>query len=548
MKLSSENLIYFVECRKATKRFSSARPNNLDELRESISEKFDLKDTNFTLQIKDADFQIMCEVEDIDQLYGGGKVVVNVQEPPQTESAKAVDDEMVLDLQNQLAELQKQNLGLQRQVDAYQPVEQRGIPEGFHVWIKGLPYSTTPKHISDFFRDFAIVDSGIWMLQEYGNKKPRGEALVTFATEADQQGALAKDRDEIEGRWIEVKEAKERLFNRYQKIMEGSQLLAVQNLQTRYLAKLRGFEWTHTEEDVEKFLDPVKPVKIWVIFTKQGSNGGVVYVELADEKALQQTLAKKKQILGERYIDVWEANEDEFKFELAQMCGSEVKSDKYNAGCRNLRMDGIPRDANDQDIAKFFRRVGVLPIRIHRKNTGENAYVEFLTAEQCKIALTKNHHHIGDRYITLKAAPSSEISERVPQHAAPLGFDERSHQSHSSHSSYRPERQQQSWGKSRERYDPYGRRETDAAVQPNATVKLSGLPYTATKEDIIRFFGNGLSYMPESIKVLMKNGKSTGTGRITFESVEEAQRAIAEKQNQYIGTRFIHLSYWKMFH
>eukprot|EP00493_Phyllostaurus_siculus_P027336 UN27683 len=32
--------------------------------------------------------------------------------------------------------------------------------------------------------------------------------------------------------------------------------------------------------------------------------------------------------------------------------------------------------------------------------------------------------------------------------------------------------------------------------------------------------------------------------RITFESVEEAERAIKEKHGQYVGDRWIRLSYW----
>merc|ERR1711941_211401 len=101
------------------------------------------------------------------------------------------------------------------------------------------------------------------------------------------------------------------------------------------------------------------------------------------------------------------------------------------------------------------------------------------------------------------------------------------------------------------RYSPYGssRGTTYGSREapPNATVKMSGLPYEATKSEIIKFFGSMLKMIPESIKILQKNGKSTGTGRITFESVEEATRAIEMKNGSYIGGRYINLSYWKQF-
>jgi len=537
-----DNIIFFVECKKTTKRFSGTKPTNLTELKDLIFQKFpDVGEQR--IQIKDADFQVLCDLEDVEQLYSGAKLII--EESMEIESRK-VDDATMTQLQNEMEQLRKENFQLRNQIEQQQPTDQRIIPEGFHVRLSGIPFQVTNEEMKNFFSEQKVVEDGVWILREYLTTMSRGEALVTFATEADRDAALKKHRQNMGSRWVEVREAIEGDFKRYQKIVEGYRLLAYPTFHKRYMAKMQGFEWKHTEEDIEKFVHPIVPLKIHIIYTKRGKNSGNVYVELSDAKALEQVLGKKKEYVDERWIDIWEAEESKFKLDVAQMCGCEIK-EEFAPGCRNLKMDGIRREAVDQDIAKFFRSVGVLPIRIHRKTTGENAFVEFLSEDECKIAMTKNNQHIRDRYVTLMPVTSEEVSRVVPQAVAPLGFHSR-HLDRARHSSYRPGRDRTNSS----RYEPYEKPgksysgSYSSPNPPNATVKMIGLPYEVTKKEITQFWG-GFNFIPDSIKILEKNGKSTGTGRITFESVEEATRAIEQKNNNYIGERYIALSYWKQF-
>ena len=73
-------------------------------------------------------------------------------------------------------------------------------------------------------------------------------------------------------------------------------------------------------------------------------------------------------------------------------------------------------------------------------------------------------------------------------------------------------------------------------------VKLSGLPYDASAEEIIGFF-EGYELRPESLK--MDPPRSAGTGsssaRIKFTSAKEASRAVRELDRKNLRNRWIGL-------
>ena len=78
------------------------------------------------------------------------------------------------------------------------------------VKMRGLPFKVKERHIKDFFAPLRILD--IRMIKN--NKgKPTGCAFVDFASENDITEALKRDRDCIEGRYIELFRDKEQQSN-----------------------------------------------------------------------------------------------------------------------------------------------------------------------------------------------------------------------------------------------------------------------------------------------------------------------------------------------
>ena len=75
------------------------------------------------------------------------------------------------------------------------------------IKMRGLPFKVKEKHIKDFFAPLRLLD-----LRMIENKegKPTGCAFVDFGSENDIKEALKRDRDCIQGRYIELFRDKEK--------------------------------------------------------------------------------------------------------------------------------------------------------------------------------------------------------------------------------------------------------------------------------------------------------------------------------------------------
>lgn len=72
-------------------------------------------------------------------------------------------------------------------------------------------------------------------------------------------------------------------------------------------------------------------------------------------------------------------------------------------------------------------------------------------------------------------------------------------------------------------------------------VRMRGLPYNITKQDILMFF-SGYDIMPDSVIIgEMNNGKKTGEGVILFKNEQQAEKAVSERNGATIGKRWIEL-------
>jgi len=78
-------------------------------------------------------------------------------------------------------------------------------------------------------------------------------------------------------------------------------------------------------------------------------------------------------------------------------------------------------------------------------------------------------------------------------------------------------------------------------------LKLRGLPFSATKEDIVTFFADRSLDFPlaplthDSIHIVQgADGRATGTAFVEFLNPDDAKRAMV-KDRQVLGTRYIEL-------
>ncbi|CAG9465185.1 unnamed protein product [Pedinophyceae sp. YPF-701] len=81
----------------------------------------------------------------------------------------------------------------------------------------------------------------------------------------------------------------------------------------------------------------------------------------------------------------------------------------------------------------------------------------------------------------------------------------------------------------------------EAVKDDGSTVYMKGLPYQATQDDIIKFF-SGFRVEPDTL-LLGKNrqGQFSGCAWVSFDSPEEATRAINNLSGKYLGSRYVEI-------
>mmetsp|Transcript_21434 Transcript_21434/g.63459 ORF Transcript_21434/g.63459 Transcript_21434/m.63459 type:complete len:95 (+) Transcript_21434:3-287(+) len=71
------------------------------------------------------------------------------------------------------------------------------------------------------------------------------------------------------------------------------------------------------------------------------------------------------------------------------------------------------------------------------------------------------------------------------------------------------------------------------------TLRMRGLPFRATVDDVYRFF-NGFHVLPGGIVLGQRDGRPSGEAWVTFSSPAEAQRALG-MNHKNMGSRYVEL-------
>ena len=73
-------------------------------------------------------------------------------------------------------------------------------------------------------------------------------------------------------------------------------------------------------------------------------------------------------------------------------------------------------------------------------------------------------------------------------------------------------------------------------------VKLRGIPFRATPTDIAAFFAGYEGCLPHTAQIgTGADGRPSGEAWIAFTSDAAATRAVAERNNQHLGNRYVEL-------
>ncbi|XP_063720431.1 epithelial splicing regulatory protein 2-like isoform X2 [Symsagittifera roscoffensis] len=214
--------------------------------------------------------------------------------------------------------------------------------------------------------------------------------------------------------------------------------------------------------------------------------------KLLSEKGLKMAPLSKKQVISKRLETVPCTKEE-------MVCEDTV-----------IKVRGLPWQSSDQDVAQFFRgldiaRGGVaLCLNPQGRRNGE-ALVRFNTTQHRDMALMRHKRHMGNRYIEVyKSSPDDFMKIAADPNNEAIGF---------------------------------------LSHGDNIIIKMRGLPFTATAEDVTEFFGADLPIVAEKEGILFvkyPDGRSTGDAFVQFETEDMAKEALKLHKTN-IRDRYIEL-------
>ena len=140
-----------------------------------------------------------------------------------------------------------------------------------------------------------------------------------------------------------------------------------------------------------------------------------------------------------------------------------------------VMMRGLPYDATVNDVIKFFGTEFdivdngiVLPLDSDGRASGQ-AFVQFTNAEDAAKALTKNREHMGRRYIEIFESSTDDVLQHQLE-----------------------------------------KLKIKTRMMNDHVVRLRGLPWDCSKDDVANFFGSEFDIVEEAVKqACFLGGKAT---------------------------------------
>ncbi|KAL1501944.1 hypothetical protein ABEB36_007170 [Hypothenemus hampei] len=166
-----------------------------------------------------------------------------------------------------------------------------------------------------------------------------------------------------------------------------------------------------------------------------------------------------------------------------------------------VKLRGLPWSATTEDIAKFLGEEGVKKVHLTLSKEGRpsgEAFVELQDEESMQRAEAKDKEHMGSRYIEVFKVNRAEMDWVIKRSGTSYNGNE------------------------------------------DGCVRLRGLPFGCSKEEIAQFF-TGLEIVPNGITLLTDySGRSSGEAYVQFANRDVAERAL-EKHREKIGHRYIEI-------
>ena len=184
-----------------------------------------------------------------------------------------------------------------------------------------------------------------------------------------------------------------------------------------------------------------------------------------------------------------------------------------------VRLRGLPFDCTEVDIQEFLRGLDLVDILFIHKGgrfSGE-AYCVLGYPMQVELAIQRNRHNIGRRYVEVFRSKRHEYYKAITSEI-------------SDGSSKSPRR-----GSRAKSYD-----EGKELLEHTGILRLRGLPFSARREDIKKFFDD-FDLADDVVHITYNSsGRPSGEAFVKFSSPDESKAAMV-KDKMTLGSRYIEL-------
>ncbi|XP_072881987.1 epithelial splicing regulatory protein 1 isoform X1 [Hemitrygon akajei] len=291
--------------------------------------------------------------------------------------------------------------------------------------------------------------------------------------------------------------------------------------------RARGLPWQTSDQDIARFFSGLNIVKggIALCLNFQGRRNGEALVRFINNEHRDLALQRHKHHMGSRYIEVYKATGEDF-LKIAGGTSNEVAQFLSKEHQVIIRMRGLPFVATAEEVLAFFGsncpvtggKEGILFVNYSDGRPTGDAFVLFACEEYAQTALKKHKGLLGKRYLELFRSTASEVQQvlnryrstpLIPVAPAPIV----------------PVRPQ-----------PFV---PSASIRD--CVRLRGLPYTATIDDILQFLGEFASDIrPQGVHMVLNHqGRPSGDAFIQMKTSDRAFLSSQKCHKRTMKDRYV---------
>ncbi|CAI2339339.1 unnamed protein product [Caenorhabditis sp. 36 PRJEB53466] len=302
---------------------------------------------------------------------------------------------------------------------------------------RGLPWQASDQHVAQFFAGLDIVPGGIALcLSSEGRRN--GEVLVQFASQESRDLALKRHRNFLLSRYIEVYKAG---LDEFLHVATGSSTEAMEFVSANaVIVRMRGLPYDCTDTQIRSFFEPLKLTdKILFITRTDGRPTGDAFVMFETEEDAQQGLLKHRQIIGQRYIELFKSTAAEVQ-QVVKRCNLINSSPAIAAAVETpdekkkecVRLRGLPYEATVQHIVTFLgdyaamvKYQGVHMVFNNQGNPSGEAFIQMVSeaaAAATAAGVHNNFMSVGKkkRYIEVFQCSPEELNLHRLVNQAPI--------------------------------------------------------------------------------------------------------------------------------